>query len=168
MKPACLMPEMAKKNSDYRSGVERCLCTNVRKEQAENAQARSQTTSRRADDATSLVHVAHSYGSGRSGSVSQACPATLSSASRRQTDGRGGLGQSSSRRLLDLLLRAHVVRVTARLLAAVGRPCWQARVALAADHLVLVVLARQNDQGRLHHAAARRRTRCKVDSFWML
>ena len=148
---ACLLNARdALKNSDYRSGVESCLC----KEHAENAQARSQTTSPRADDATSLVHEAHSYGSGRSGSVSQACSAPLPSASRRQKDGRGGLGQSSSWRLLDLLLRANVVRVTARLLAAVGRPCWQARVALAADHLVTVVLLRQNDQGRLHDAAA--------------
>merc|ERR1719316_448234 len=84
----------------------------------------------------------------------QSCPAPLPSASRRRKDGRGGLGQCSTRRLLDLLLRANVVRMTARLLAAVGRTFWQARVALAADHLVTVVRARQNDQGRLHDAAA--------------
>ena len=149
---ACLLyARDALKNSDYRSGVEGCLC----KEHAENAQARSQTTSPRADDATSLVHEAHSYGSGRSGSVSQACPAPLPSASRRQKDGRGGLGQSSSWRLLDLLLRANVVRVTARLLAAVGRPSRQARVALAADHLVAVVLLGQQHDRGLHHLRAR-------------
>ena len=67
---ACLLNARdGQKNSDYRSCVERCLCTNVRKEQAENAQARSQTTSRRADDATSLVHEAQTRNSIRIRSI---------------------------------------------------------------------------------------------------
>ncbi|KAF2101868.1 hypothetical protein NA57DRAFT_53813 [Rhizodiscina lignyota] len=44
-------------------------------------------------------------------------------------------------RLLQLLLRPQLVAVSALLLAAVGRSGRQARVALAADHLLAVVLA---------------------------
>ena len=41
-----------------------------------------------------------------------------------------------------------------RLLPAVGGPGVEAGVALAADHLVRVVLLRQQAQGRLDHAAS--------------
>ena len=44
--------------------------------------------------------------------------------------------------------------MTALLLSAVGGPGVEAGVALAADHLVRVVLLRQQAQGRLDHAAA--------------
>ena len=46
--------------------------------------------------------------------------------------------------LLELLLRAQVVGVAALLLAAVHRTSVQARIALAADHLLAVVLARKD------------------------
>merc|ERR1712156_795897 len=57
-------------------------------------------------------------------------------------------------RLLELLLGPDVGSVSARLLPAVGGPGMEAGVALAADHLVRVVLLRQQAQGRLDHAAA--------------
>merc|ERR1719310_506474 len=60
----------------------------------------------------------------------------------------------SCRRSLDLLLRAELVRVAALLLAAVHGLRRQARVALPADHLVAVVLAREHDERRLHDSAA--------------
>ena len=56
--------------------------------------------------------------------------------------------------LLELLLGAEVVRVAALLLAAVDRAGVEARVALAADHLLAVVLAREDGQGGLDDAAA--------------
>jgi len=48
--------------------------------------------------------------------------------------------QSRTYLLLQLLLRAELVGVSALLLAAVGCSWWEACVALSADHLVAVVL----------------------------
>merc|ERR1712241_186971 len=61
---------------------------------------------------------------------------------------------TSNLRLLELLLGPDVGGVSARFLPAVGGPGVEAGVALAADHLVRVVLLRQQAQGRLDHAAA--------------
>ena len=56
--------------------------------------------------------------------------------------------------LLKLLLRPQLIRVPALLLPAVGRPRRQPRVALAADHLVAVVLASESFQAGFDDAAA--------------
>merc|ERR1711972_527312 len=61
----------------------------------------------------------------------------------------------SKSRSLQLLLGAELVGVAALLLAAVHRARVQTRVALAADHLVAVVLARKHCQGWLDDAAAK-------------
>ena len=56
--------------------------------------------------------------------------------------------------LLQLLLRAKLRGPSTALLPAVGRPRVHPRVALPANQLVLVVLPRQNLQGRLDDASA--------------
>lgn len=58
------------------------------------------------------------------------------------------------KRSLQLLLRPQLVRVSALLLAAIRRSGWQARVALAADHLVAVVLAGEGFERWFDEAAA--------------
>jgi len=57
--------------------------------------------------------------------------------------------------LLQLLLGADVGGVTTCLFTAVGRPGVEASVALAADHLVAVVLLGQNAKRGLDHTAAK-------------
>jgi len=61
---------------------------------------------------------------------------------------------SDAIRLLDLLLGAKLVGVAALLLAAVGGAGWQAGIALAADHLLAVVLGGQGLEGGLDDASA--------------
>ena len=56
--------------------------------------------------------------------------------------------------LLQLLLGADVAGVPALLLAAIGGPRVKTGVALAADHLVAVVLLGQDAQGRFDDPAA--------------
>lgn len=55
--------------------------------------------------------------------------------------------------LFELLLGPDVVGVAALLLPAVGRPGVEAGVALAADHLVAVVLLGEDPQGGLDHTS---------------
>ena len=55
---------------------------------------------------------------------------------------------------LQLLLWAEIVRVSTFRLATVGGTWMQSRVALAADHLVAVVLLRQKTQRRLDDPAS--------------
>merc|ERR1719198_2429975 len=72
-----------------------------------------------------------------------------------QTAMRGHAAASrAGAHLLQLLLGAQVVGVAALLLAAVHRAGVEARVALAADHLVAVVLARKHGEGGLDDSAA--------------
>uniref|UniRef100_A0A453IK05 Uncharacterized protein n=1 Tax=Aegilops tauschii subsp. strangulata TaxID=200361 RepID=A0A453IK05_AEGTS len=61
---------------------------------------------------------------------------------------------TSSTLVLDLLLGPQLVAVATLLLAAVDSPWVQARVAFAADHLLLVVLAGKSLQGWLDDASA--------------
>merc|ERR1719498_1369561 len=48
--------------------------------------------------------------------------------------------------LLQLLLGAELIGVAALLLPAIHRTCWEPRIAATADHLVAVVLPRENCQ----------------------
>ena len=57
-------------------------------------------------------------------------------------------------RLLELLLGAEHVGVAALLLAAVDRSGMQASVALAADHLLAIVLPGKHSQGRLNDTSS--------------
>merc|ERR1719330_214081 len=61
----------------------------------------------------------------------------------------------STGRSLELLLRAEHVRVAALLLAAIHRPSVEAGVALAANHLVAIVLARQDGERWLNDASTK-------------
>ena len=58
--------------------------------------------------------------------------------------------EKEANRLLQLLLWAELVGVSALLLAAVGGTWWEASVALAADHLVAVELGGQGLKGWLN------------------
>lgn len=58
--------------------------------------------------------------------------------------------EKEASRLLQLLLWAELVGVSALLLAAVGGTWWEAGVALAADHLVAVELGGQGLEGWLN------------------
>ena len=57
-------------------------------------------------------------------------------------------------KLLQLLLGAEVVAVTASLLTAVVSTRRKTRVALTADHLLAVVLLGESSQGRLDHTTS--------------
>jgi hypothetical protein len=78
----------------------------------------------------------------------------LAARPKRRNALRRTLCTNSERLALDLFLDAQLVRAAARLLAAVLGARVHARVALAADHLVLVVLARKDLQRRLDDATA--------------